>query len=198
MTWSETMRWRRFPPDFLRTTVQSPVRKPARVFAGAGLLLCLTRVPLGAQGASPPPAGTGGWVRESWSIADGLPVNSINALLQSRAGYLWAATFDGLVRFDGVRFTVFNSSNTPGLPSDRILSLLETPDSSLWLRTEQGYVVRFARGRFTHIDQSRGFQGVAWSMYEDPSGQVYIGTDRGLGRIEQARFVPVAPGLIQW
>jgi hypothetical protein len=51
------------------------------------------------------------FVHESWTVEDGLPVNSVNALLQSRDGYLWIATFDGLVRFDGVRFTVFNAAN---------------------------------------------------------------------------------------
>ena len=58
-------------------------------------------------------------------MKDGLPVNSISDALQDRAGYIWAATFDGLARFDGVRFTVFNTSNSPGLPSDRIISLKE-------------------------------------------------------------------------
>jgi hypothetical protein len=55
-----------------------------------------------------------------------------------------------------VRFTVYNSAHFPGLPSDRIMSVLETRDSVLWMTTEQLYLVRFAHGRFTHIDESRG------------------------------------------
>ena len=95
-------------------------------------------VPLSAQPrarvATAPPGPRGAFsnyevVHESWSVADGLPVNSINQLLQSRDGYIWAATFDGLVRFDGVKFTVFNSANSPGLPSDRII----------WMQEETGY-----------------------------------------------------------
>src|SRR5947208_5626417 len=39
---------------------------------------------------------------------DGLPQNAVNAILQTRDGYLWLATFDGLVRFDGLEFTVFS------------------------------------------------------------------------------------------
>jgi ligand-binding sensor domain-containing protein len=156
----------------------------------------LAAAALQAQAADPS-ALAAGWVRESWSIADGLPVNSISGLIQSRTGYVWAATFDGLVRFDGVRFTVYNSANSPGLPSDRIMSVTETKDSALWMNTEQLYLVRFARGRFTHIDESRGLVGGAHVIYEDPSGQVFIGTDRGLGRMAGDRFVPMAPDVIR-
>jgi ligand-binding sensor domain-containing protein len=45
--------------------------------------------------------------------------------VQTRDGYLWLMTFDGLVRFDGVRFTVFNKRNTPELASNRCFSLFE-------------------------------------------------------------------------
>jgi hypothetical protein len=48
------------------------------------------------------------FLHTTWNTADGLPQNSINAILQSRDGYLWLGTFGGLVRFDGVAFTVFN------------------------------------------------------------------------------------------
>ncbi|HEV8125592.1 MAG TPA: two-component regulator propeller domain-containing protein, partial [Gemmatimonadales bacterium] len=172
------------------------VRRLARGLGGTGAMLAIAAAALHAQ-TGDSSALAAGWVRESWTIADGLPVNSLNALIQSRTGYLWAATFDGLVRFDGVRFTVYNSANSPGLPSDRILSLVETRDSALWMNTEQLYLVRFAHGRFTHIDESRGLVGGASVMYEDPSGQLFIGGASGLGRMEGDRYVPVAPDLIR-
>jgi len=107
-------------------------------------------------------------VHESWTVKDGLPVNSINAVLQDRTGYIWAATYDGLVRFDGVRFTVFNSANTEGLPSNRIVKLREARDGSLWLATEQGHVVRFRDGRF-NTDQgvSELFATTSGNIWED-------------------------------
>src|SRR6266481_5950090 len=49
-----------------------------------------------------------------WTTDNGLPQNSINAILQTKDGYLWLATFDGLVRYDGVKFMVFNTANTKG------------------------------------------------------------------------------------
>ena len=54
---------------------------------------------------------------DSWENDDGLPQNSIISMTQTRDGYLWMGTINGLVRFDGLRFTVFNEDNTPGLGS---------------------------------------------------------------------------------
>lgn len=56
---------------------------------------------------------------EHFTVEDGLPVNAVSDVLQTRDGYLWLATFDGLVRFDGHRFVVFTSTDTPGLESNR-------------------------------------------------------------------------------
>ena len=52
---------------------------------------------------------------EAWTTADGLPHKSVHAILQTRDGYLWLATTDGLVRFDGARFTIFDTSGGLGL-----------------------------------------------------------------------------------
>ncbi len=46
---------------------------------------------------------------DSWTTENGLPQNSVNDILQTRDGYLWLATHGGLVRFDGVRFVVFDT-----------------------------------------------------------------------------------------
>ena len=50
-----------------------------------------------------------------WTVDDGLPQNAVHSILQTRDGYLWFTTLDGLVRFDGVSFTVFSRSNTKGI-----------------------------------------------------------------------------------
>ena len=75
-----------------------------------------------------------------WGMDDGLPQSSVNDIIQTRDGYIWLATFGGLVRFDGVNFTVFDRSNTPGMLSDRILGLLEDRNGALWLKTERGFL----------------------------------------------------------
>ena len=68
-------------------------------------------------------------------------------MVQTRDGYLWFTTFDGLVRFDGVKFAVFNKNNTKGLASNRIQSIFAEADDTLWLSTEDSGLVRFRNGQ---------------------------------------------------
>jgi signal transduction histidine kinase/ligand-binding sensor domain-containing protein len=75
---------------------------------------------------------------DSWTTDNGLPQNSVNSILQTHDGFLWLATGDGLVRYDGARFTIFNRANTPGMNANRCDQLLETRDGTLWILTDLG------------------------------------------------------------
>src|ERR1041385_4629681 len=91
----------------------------------------------------------------SWRAEDGLPQNSVTSILQTRDGYLWLGTFNGLARFDGVQFTVYVPDNTPGLPSNRILALFENSDGSLLMATEDGDLAVAAKGKFRTVLAAR-------------------------------------------
>src|SRR3989441_9597082 len=92
----------------------------------------------------------------SWTTDNGLPQNSVNDIRQTRDGYLWLTTFDGLVRFDGVRFTVFNKSNSPGIINNRFLQLYEDGQGDLWASTESSGLTRLRQGRFTTYTTMHG------------------------------------------
>jgi signal transduction histidine kinase/DNA-binding response OmpR family regulator/ligand-binding sensor domain-containing protein len=79
-----------------------------------------------------------GWSARQWTVDQGLPLNHITDLAQTPDGYLWIATFDGLVRFDGQRFRTYRAATTPGLPSDRFTELEVDRDGVLWALTEEG------------------------------------------------------------
>ncbi len=83
-----------------------------------------------------------------WTVDQGLPQNLVRGLAQSPDGYLWIATFDGLVRFDGIRFTTFGQSNTPGITSNRFASMYQGKDADLWLVNEIGGLTRYHDGSF--------------------------------------------------
>jgi signal transduction histidine kinase/ligand-binding sensor domain-containing protein/DNA-binding response OmpR family regulator len=126
------------------------------------------------------------YVREQWTVNDGLPVNSINHIIQTRQGYLWLATFDGLVRFDGVRFTVYNTANTPGLTSNRIVAVAEAPDGALLVVAErQDVVLRFDGRRATPFALTGAERGdVVTALIPDPAtNTVFAAAGTGLWAI---------------
>src|SRR5215813_8950326 len=97
---------------------------------------------------------------DHWTADNGLPQNTVRAIVQTRDGYLWMTTFDGLVRFDGVRFTVFDKSNTPAITNNRFIALHEDNDGTLWAAAEQGEVVSYRNGVFTSYTSAEGHPGV--------------------------------------
>src|SRR5215472_10232839 len=86
-----------------------------------------------------------------WRVQDGLPQNRILAISQTADGYLWIGTSGGLVRFDGLRFFVFDRANTPAFRDDSILSLCPSRDGSLWIGAEGGSLVHYDKGAFAAI-----------------------------------------------
>lgn len=91
-----------------------------------------------------------------WTTDNGLPQNSVSSILQTRDGFLWLTTNDGLVRYDGVRFTIFNASNRPDLKSSRFSQLFEDGDGALWITTEDNRLIRYQDGRFTTVTTEDG------------------------------------------
>ena len=85
---------------------------------------------------------------KTWTVEDGLPQNVIRGIAQTEDGYLWVATLNGLARFDGVRFTVFNKGNTPGINSNRFGSMVKDNNGDLWLTLESGSLTRYHKGTF--------------------------------------------------
>jgi ligand-binding sensor domain-containing protein len=124
-----------------------------------------------------------------WTTQDGLPQNSVTAILQTADGYLWLGTLGGLVRFDGVRFTTFNTANNPGLKSNRILALTEARDGTLWIGTEEGSVMSFRNGAARSYTTAEGLPGgLVWTLGYDSAGRLWAGTANGLARLDDGRF----------
>src|SRR5207342_63322 len=79
---------------------------------------------------------------DRWEVDDGLPNSALSALIQSRDGYLWIATWAGVVRFDGVRFTPVAED----LPNDHARALFEDRDGAMWIGVSGAGLVRWRGG----------------------------------------------------
>ena len=90
-----------------------------------------------------------GYTVQNWQIEQGLPHISVTSIAQTPDGYLWLGTFNGLARFDGVRFTIFDEGNTPVLGNSAIIQLQVDEQGALWITTLPGGLVRMAAGQFT-------------------------------------------------
>ncbi len=84
-----------------------------------------------------------GWVMETWTTEDGLPLNHLNGVTEDRDGVAWVVTFDGLVRFDGVEFETLRSGQLYGPPANRLIEIVPHPaDGALWVFTEDRQLQR--------------------------------------------------------
>jgi ligand-binding sensor domain-containing protein/signal transduction histidine kinase len=124
----------------------------------------------------------------SWQTEQGLPQNTVQAILQTRDGYLWLGTKEGLARFDGLRFVVFDKQNTPQLPHNQIRGLFEDRAGRLWISTP-GALVRLEHGRFTAFTTKDGLSSNnIWSVIEDHAGALWMATPNGLNRYREGQF----------
>ncbi len=115
-----------------------------------------------------------------WQTENGLPYNSVTSIVQTRDGYLWVGTYNGLARFDGVKFTVFDTSNTPQLTSNRITSLFEDAEGCLWIGDETGVLTRFSNGSFSHVVLGNGWPGgQIIAINTDAAGAIWLLNDHG-------------------
>lgn len=134
---------------------------------------------------------------QAWQTDNGLPQNTVHAVLQTHDGYIWFATESGLVRFDGEQFAVFDKQNTPGLGSDLIYSLYEDRAGTLWIGASGG-LTQFKNGAFHTFTIRDGLPGnTVWSIYQDRAGTLWAVTADGLASYTGGKFhaIPVPQGL---
>ncbi|PKD43333.1 hybrid sensor histidine kinase/response regulator transcription factor [Rhodohalobacter barkolensis] len=125
------------------------------------------------------------YISEQWTTKNGLPINHVNQVYQTPDGFIWLATFTGLLRFDGVTFKEFNSGNTPALPSNRIIAIQPGAGNSFWINSEQGHLILYENGEFTSFDERLSSDLTSGSVnnrifIQQDGLQTWIATKNGL------------------
>lgn len=127
---------------------------------------------------------TSGLARQSWSTEEGLPQNSVHAILQTRDGFLWIATEGGLARFDGVNFRVFAQASEPAFASDDVCCLAEDTRNALWIGTSDGLLHK-AGNSFKRFGVSDGMPSATiLDVVAGPDGSVLALTPMGVARVD--------------
>ncbi len=135
---------------------------------------------------------------EVWTADDGLPQNLIRGIDQTADGYLWIATLDGLVRFDGVRFTIFNKNNTPGIASNRFRAMYQDKKGGLWLCNEAGGVTLYREGKFRTYGIKDGIPGyVVDGLTGDDEGHFWVLSGDKIASWDEKkdRFTEITPNI---
>jgi ligand-binding sensor domain-containing protein/signal transduction histidine kinase len=151
------------------------------VIAAAGLLGVLLAAHARVTAASTPL----GYVVERWSVEDGLPNNALTSVIQTRDGYLWIATWAGIARFDGVRFTPVAAS----LPNDHTRAVVEDNDGSIWIGLSGTGVARWQAGRIDLVTPNDGLAGADVRALALDEGRIWVATENGLSVIEASRVM---------
>ena len=133
-----------------------------------------------------------------WTTDNGLPQNSVTGLAQTPDGYIWFTTNDGLVRFDGFQFKVFNKGNTPAISNNRMFGAFSDKSGRLWVHLEDGGILLYEKGVFTLAMKAGEVPpGLRSPFFDDTAGAVvfYVSLNPNPNHIrhyryQNGRFVP--------
>lgn len=114
---------------------------------------------------------------EQWTTDRGLNTNNLVHVMQAKSGYLWISTYDGLVRFDGHEFEVFDRTNLPFLKTDAFLESYEDEQGVVWFATQASGIVQYSNNTFSQLKVSNAIPGSIRCLLLRKSGLVLVGTN---------------------
>ena len=130
--------------------------------------------------------------RTVWTQQQGLPQDTVRAITQTPDGYLWLGTDEGLARFDGYEFVVFNRDHD-NLPSNSITALAVRKDGSLWIGTPNG-LAQYQDRRFHVYTQKDGLlDDSIGALFVDHADTLWIAAGGNLSRFDGSKFTNFRP-----
>jgi ligand-binding sensor domain-containing protein/class 3 adenylate cyclase len=137
------------------------------------------------------------YVSRVWTAADGLPGNTITDIIQDDTGYLYIGTYDGLVRFDGVEFSIFNHTTDSKYDFVSARSLFQDSKRNIWVGTNDQGIVRIAPDKtVTIFTTEKGIPNNSIrSISEDRDGNIWVGTAGGVAFITPQNIIVRPAGL---
>jgi signal transduction histidine kinase/ligand-binding sensor domain-containing protein len=180
----------------LRKDVQISSRRIRHLLRGFAVII-FALVFLGTSFAES--VSSGDFAVETWQNDNGLPQNSVTDVFQSKNGYIYAGTYNGIARFDGVRFVIYDSASPPALKNSRITSLYQDKTGIIWIGHETGDVSWLEHSEFHSLEM-----GTNWPAAEvvgfgsDEDGNIWALNHAGsLVRLRDGKVLPPLPSPTQ-
>src|ERR1041384_4534536 len=125
------------------------------------------------------------YAQTTYEAHDGIAHNRVNPLAQTPDGYLWGGSEEGLTRYDGTTFRIFDRRNTPAIPTNTITALAVDAAGALWVGTRDHGILRLIDGEFQRVIWEPGAQDAQIRSLElSRDGELWIGLhDQGLVRL---------------
>ncbi|PWU08401.1 MAG: hypothetical protein C5B51_07920 [Terriglobia bacterium] len=161
-----------------------------RALACLGFAFLLGAVP---SWALDPNKGLTQYSRTVWTQEHGLPQDTIRAISQTTDGYLWLGTDEGLARFDGYDFVIFNKDRGD-LPSNSITALEAGKDGSLWIGTSSGLTHYRDKQFHTYTTKDGLPDDNIISLFVDHAGTVWAVAGVDLAQFDGKKFTTMVSG----
>lgn len=129
---------------------------------------------------------------KEFTVKEGLPSNTTSFFTQTSDGYIWISSDNGLIRYDGKSFDVFNTSNTPEFRSNGIYEHKEDKNGVLWISTRAGDLVSYHKYEFKRMSKISDRAYMISRIFVDSSNRLWIGTQgAGVGYLsgDTIRFI---------
>src|ERR1043165_5073775 len=133
------------------------------------------------------------YVQTHYETRDGMPHGFANSIAQTADGYLWTGSEEGLARFDGASFRIFDRRRTEGIPTNEFTALAVDPAGTLWAGTREHGILHLTEGEFRQVVWEPGLQAQQIrTMAFGREGDLWVGLrDRGLARLHNGALVGI-------
>lgn len=153
------------------------------IFKPFYILAVLISISVNAQDITGNKSISRGLVFESSYTSNGLPDNRIRSIYQSKRGYFWIGTMNGLAKYDGYTFTNFSKENNGnGIAGNWVYDITEDSSKNIWIATTEGVsklisvqdtIINYTSSKHLTHKEVR-------TLYIDDNERVWIGTKKGL------------------
>ncbi|MEG8946204.1 ligand-binding sensor domain-containing protein [Rosettibacter firmus] len=128
------------------------------------------------------------YVVDQWTTKEGLPQNSAYSIIQTKDGFIWFGTEEGFVKFDGIRFTIYNPDNIEEMKNSLVVNIIEDSKGNLWVGTFDGLLKYSEKEIKLYTSKDGLMNSMIRSLYEDEYGRIWVGTSTGLNYFENNKI----------